>query len=48
MNARHQITRKINRLRRLVRKAKDAPTDGNKSQRIQELTYELGKNGIRI
>ena len=48
MNAQHQISRKINRFKRLTAKLKIAPTDGAKAQRKQELAYELGKLGIKL
>jgi len=48
MNESHITNRKVNRVKRLTVKLKNAPTDDKKIQRKQELVYELGKSGIKL
>ena len=48
MNASHKTNLKLNHYKRLTRKLKEVPTDGNKTQRKQELAYELGKEGVKV
>ena len=48
MNAAHIIGKKKNRLNRLIRKLKEMPSDGQKLDRKNALTYELSQAGIRL
>lgn len=48
MNQSHKTNRKINRVKRLVRRLKDAPLDAMKGNRKKELAAELNKMGIKI
>jgi hypothetical protein len=47
MNERHKICKKVNRVKRLNNKIKNAPLDDNKIQRRNGLLYELGKIGVK-
>lgn len=44
----HQISLKLNRYKRLEKKCKAAPLDDAKKNRKQELSYELGKTGMKV
>lgn len=48
MNLAHMIGRKKNRLKRLTRKLREMPTDGQKIDRKNCLIYELGKAGVQV
>lgn len=48
MNVAHMIGKKKNRLKRLVRRIKECPTDHNKVDRRNCLIYELAKAGVQV
>ncbi len=48
MNAAHKVGRKLNRLKRLVRRVQDCPADQAKLDRKNCLLFELNKVGVKV